>query len=107
MIRRVVMTGMGIRAPGGAGIKEFWDLLTSGRTATRRITFFDPSPYRSQVAAECDFDPASEGLTPREIRRMDRATQMGVVCARDAVADSGLDFSALAPPGWGSAWAPR
>jgi act minimal PKS ketosynthase (KS/KS alpha) len=97
MTRRVVMTGMGIRAPGGAGIKEFWDLLTSGRTATRRITFFDPSPYRSQVAAECDFDPASEGLTPREIRRMDRATQMGVVCARDAVADSGLDFSALAP----------
>ena len=31
-------------APGGVGAKEFWDLLTDGRTATRRITFFDPAP---------------------------------------------------------------
>ena len=90
-----------MRAPGGRGVKEFWDLLTSGRTSTRRITYFDPSPFRSQVAAEADFDPAAEGLSPREIRRMDRATQFAVVCARDAMADSGLSFDAAsceAPP---------
>ncbi|UXY19485.1 beta-ketoacyl-[acyl-carrier-protein] synthase family protein [Streptomyces cynarae] len=92
MNRRVVMTGIGVRAPGGTGTKEFWDLLTSGRTATRRISFFDPSPFRSQVAAEIDFDARLEGFTPREIRRMDRATQFAVACTRDAVADSGLDL---------------
>ncbi|MGH4015636.1 MAG: beta-ketoacyl-[acyl-carrier-protein] synthase family protein [Pseudonocardiaceae bacterium] len=97
MTRRVVITGIGVRAPGGKGTKEFWDLLTSGRTATRRISFFDPSPYRSQVAAQADFDPVAEGLTPREIRRMDRATQFASVCAREAVADSGLDVGALDP----------
>ncbi len=97
MTRRVVITGIGVRAPGGKGTKEFWDLLTSGRTATRRISFFDPSPYRSQVAAETDFDPVLEGLTPREIRRMDRASQFAAVCAREAVADSGLDVAALNP----------
>ncbi|MEV0724662.1 beta-ketoacyl-[acyl-carrier-protein] synthase family protein [Micromonospora purpureochromogenes] len=97
MTRRVVITGIGVRAPGGNGTKEFWDLLTAGRTATRRISFFDPSPYRSQVAGEADFDPAREGLTPREVRRMDRASQFAVVCAREAVADSGLDFGALDP----------
>ncbi|GAB1644467.1 beta-ketoacyl-[acyl-carrier-protein] synthase family protein [Krasilnikovia sp. MM14-A1259] len=97
MTRRVVITGIGVRAPGGNGAKEFWDLLSSGRTATRRISFFDPSPYRSQVAAEADFDPALEGLTPREIRRMDRAAQFAVVCAREAVSDSGLDVAALDP----------
>ena len=97
MTRRVVITGIGVRAPGGRGTKQFWELLTSGRTATRRITFFDPSPYRSQVAAEADFDPVTEGLTPREIRRMDRATQLATVCAREAVADSGLDAGALDP----------
>ncbi|WP_243788662.1 beta-ketoacyl synthase [Saccharopolyspora gloriosae] len=93
MTRRVVITGLGVRTPGGAGAGEFWDLLMSGRTATRRISFFDPSPYRSQVAGECDFDPLREGLSPREVRRMDRAAQFAVVCARDAAADSGLDFS--------------
>ncbi|MEH1056787.1 beta-ketoacyl-[acyl-carrier-protein] synthase family protein [Micromonospora sp. CPCC 206171] len=97
MTRRVVITGIGVRAPGGNGTKEFWDLLTAGRTATRRISFFDPSPYRSQVAGEADFDPAREGLTPREVRRMDRASQFAVVCAREAIADSGLDFGALDP----------
>jgi act minimal PKS ketosynthase (KS/KS alpha) len=97
MTGRVVITGIGVRAPGGRGTKEFWDLLTSGRTATRRISYFDPAPYRSQVAAEADFDPILEGLTPREIRRMDRASQFAVVCAREAVQDSELDLAALDP----------
>jgi act minimal PKS ketosynthase (KS/KS alpha) len=90
MNRRVAITGMGVRAPGSLGKDAFWELLSQGRTATRRITFFDPSPYRSQVAAEVDFDPTAEGLSPREIRRMDRATQFAVVCAREALSDSGL-----------------
>lgn len=97
MNRRVVITGMGVRAPAAAGKDRFWELLSAGRTATRRISFFDPSAYRSQVAAEVDFDAVAEGLTPREIRRMDRATQFGVVCAREAVADSGFDLAAALP----------
>jgi act minimal PKS ketosynthase (KS/KS alpha) len=88
---------MGVRAPGSLDTKSFWELLSAGRTATRRISFFDPSPYRSQVAAEVDFDAVAEGLSPREIRRMDRATQFAVVCARDAIADSHIDLDAMSP----------
>ncbi|MBP0452333.1 beta-ketoacyl-[acyl-carrier-protein] synthase family protein [Kitasatospora sp. RG8] len=95
--RRVVITGVGVTAPGGIGVKDFWQLLTDGRTATRRISFFDPSPFRSQIAAEADFDAELSGLSPQEIRRMDRAAQFAVVTAREAVADSGLDFAALDP----------
>lgn len=97
MNRRVVITGIGVVAPGGTGTKPFWELLSAGRTATRRITFFDPSPFRSQVAAECDFDPAREGLSPQQIRRMDRAAQLAVVSARESVGDSGLELHALDP----------
>jgi act minimal PKS ketosynthase (KS/KS alpha) len=95
--RRVVITGMSVRAPGGADTKAFWELLTAGRTATRRISLFDPHGFRSQVAAECDFDPAFEGLSPRMVRRLDRAAQFAVVCGRDAVSDSGLDMAGLDP----------
>ncbi|MFJ6539433.1 beta-ketoacyl-[acyl-carrier-protein] synthase family protein [Streptomyces sp. NPDC091385] len=95
--RRVVITGVGVTAPGGQGVKAFWDLLTDGRTATRRISFFDPAPFRSQVAAEVDFDPVLSGLTPQEVRRMDRAAQFAVVTAREAVADSGLAFEEIDP----------
>jgi minimal PKS ketosynthase (KS/KS alpha) len=95
--RRVVITGVGVLAPGGTGVKSFWSLLSEGRTATRGVTFFDPSSFRSRVAAEIDFHPESHGLTPHEIRRMDRAAQFGVVTAREALADSGLDLAGLDP----------
>ncbi|SNQ46490.1 putative polyketide beta-ketoacyl synthase 1 [Frankia canadensis] len=88
---------MGVLSPGGQGTKEFWSLLCEGRTATRTISFFDPSPFRSQVAAEIDFDPLLAGLTAREVRRMDRAAQLAVVAAREAVADSELSFDELDP----------
>jgi act minimal PKS ketosynthase (KS/KS alpha) len=95
--RRVVITGVGVVAPGGIGRKAFWELLTAGRTATRIITLFDASAFRSRVAAECDFTPAAHGLTPREVRRMDRAAQFAVVAAREAWADSGLGPDEVPP----------
>ncbi|WP_306329338.1 beta-ketoacyl-[acyl-carrier-protein] synthase family protein [Streptomyces venezuelae] len=95
--RRVVITGIEVLAPGGTGSKAFWNLLSEGRTATRGITFFDPTPFRSRVAAEIDFDPEAHGLSPQEIRRMDRAAQFAVVAARGAVADSGIDLAAHDP----------
>ncbi|GAA2622667.1 MULTISPECIES: beta-ketoacyl-[acyl-carrier-protein] synthase family protein [Streptomyces] len=97
MSRRVVITGIGVVAPGGVGTKEFWSLLTSGRTATRAISHFDASAFRSRIAAEADFDAVREGLTPQEIRRMDRAAQFAVVSAREALADSGLSLAELDP----------
>ncbi|MGW3135047.1 beta-ketoacyl-[acyl-carrier-protein] synthase family protein [Streptomyces sp. NPDC001139] len=97
MKRRAVITGIGVLAPGGAGRESFWRLMAEGRTATRRISFFDPARFRSQVAAECDFDPIASGLTHREARRMDRATQLGVVAARECLDDSGLDLDRIDP----------
>lgn len=90
--RRTVVTGVGVVAPGGVTREGFWHCITEGRTATRRITFFDPSPFRSQVAAECDFDPAAACLTPREQRRADRYVQFGLAAAAQALADSGLEL---------------
>lgn len=101
--RRVVITGIGVVAPGGIGTKAFWELITAGRTATRTISFFDPSPFRSQIAAESDFDPRQEGLSPQEVRRMDRAAQMAVVAARESMADSGLETSTWDPARVGTA----
>lgn len=95
--RRVVITGIGVLAPGGVGVKNFWSLLSEGRTATRGITFFDPAPFRSRIAAEIDFCPEAHGLGPQEIRRMDRAAQLAVAATREALDDSGLDIGALDP----------
>ncbi|GAA2809017.1 beta-ketoacyl-[acyl-carrier-protein] synthase family protein [Kitasatospora aburaviensis] len=84
-------------APGGTGTKAFWELITSGRTATRPISLFDATAFRSRVAAECDFDPVLHGLTPQETRRMDRATQFAAVATDEAVADAALAFDVVEP----------
>ena len=97
MTRRAVITGIGVASPGAVGREAYWDLLTAGRTATRRVTFFDPSPFRSQIAAEVDFDAEALGLSAPQIRRMDRAAQFAVVCTREAVTDSGLDLGKVPP----------
>jgi act minimal PKS ketosynthase (KS/KS alpha) len=89
MNRRVAVTGIGVRAPGGGNTKEFWELISSGTSATRTITQFDASRFRSQIAAECDFDPVADGLTPQQIRRMDRVAQLAVAATREALVDSG------------------
>jgi minimal PKS ketosynthase (KS/KS alpha) len=88
--RRIVVTGIGVVAPGGATRKAFWQLITDGRTATRRISLFDPAQFRSQLAAEVDFDPLAAGLTRQEVFRNDRSVQFALVAADEAMADSGL-----------------
>ena len=94
-MRRSVVTGIGVVAPGGSGRDAFWSLITSGRPAIRRISFFDPSAFRSQIAAECDFDPAAAGLSPQEQRRCDRSVQFALAAAAEAVEDSQLTMGKL------------
>ncbi len=91
-MRRSAVTGIGVVAPGGVNREAFWEQITSGRTATRKITFFDASGFRSQIAAEADFDPRAAGLDDQEINRMDRYVQFAVAAGLEAVADSGLDL---------------
>ncbi|GAA2272105.1 MULTISPECIES: beta-ketoacyl-[acyl-carrier-protein] synthase family protein [Kitasatospora] len=97
MTRRVAVTGIGVVAPGGVGVPAFWSLLTSGRTATRGITLFDPTGFRSRIAAECDFDPAAHGLDAEQVARSDRYVQFALVAAAEAVRDTGLDLAAEDP----------
>jgi act minimal PKS ketosynthase (KS/KS alpha) len=96
-VTRAAVTGIGVVAPGGIGVPAFWRLLTEGRTATRPISLFDASGFRSRIAAECDFDPEAQGLSAEDARRLDRTSQFAVVATEEAMRDSGLDFATLPP----------
>jgi minimal PKS ketosynthase (KS/KS alpha) len=56
---------------------------------------FDPSGFRSQIAAECDFDPSAAELKPDEVARMDRSVQFAVAAADEAMKDSGLNLETI------------
>ncbi len=88
--RRVVVTGMGMVTGLGNDVASTWSGLVAGRSAVRTIASFDPSRLTSQIAAEVhDFD-ASGILDRKEIRRMDRYIQLGLVAAREALDQAGL-----------------
>lgn len=95
--RRAVITGAGIVAPGGVGTKAFWSMLADGRTATRVITQFDPAPFRSQMAGECDIDLHAHGLSQLQVQRLSRTAQFAVVAGRQAVTGAGLHLDELDP----------
>ena len=91
--RRVVITGIGCVTPIGTGADELAAGLRAGRSAVRTITRFDPSPFRSHMAAEIpDFRP-QDHLTSRNARRFDRFSQLAVVAAQQALAHAGVDLA--------------
>ena len=88
--RRIWITGLGIITPIGTGREAFRAGLRAGRSPVTRITRFDPSAFRSQVAAEVDdFDPLA-WMPPKTARQLDRFSQFGLVAGRLALEDAGL-----------------
>jgi minimal PKS ketosynthase (KS/KS alpha) len=90
-LRRTAVTGIGVVAPGGPTRDAFWEMITDGRTATRKISLFDPEGFRSQIAAEVDWDPIQAGLSEHEVRRQDRYIQFANSSAMQAWKDAGLE----------------
>lgn len=89
--RRVVITGLGAITPIGQTREGLWNGVMREESAVRRITRFDASPFRSQIAAEVtDFDPL-EYLPSRKAGRLDRYSQFAIVTALQAVEDAGLN----------------
>ena len=90
--RRVVITGMGVVAPNGIGIENFWDSLVHGRSGIKLIDQFDVSSYPSKIAGQIEeFDP-SNYISPKVARRMDRFSQFGFACSKMALVDSHLNL---------------
>jgi 3-oxoacyl-[acyl-carrier-protein] synthase II len=88
--RRVWITGLGLVTPIGTGRDPFWAGVHAAQSVVRRIDRFDPSPFRSQVAAQIDdFDPLDH-MDARTARQLDRFSQFGLAAGQLALADAGL-----------------
>ena len=91
--RRVVITGIGILSPVGIGLEQNWANIVAGKSGIRTISLFDATGYPSMVAGEVpDFD-ATQFLSPKEAKKMDRFIQLGMAAGIEAVKDSGLEIT--------------
>jgi 3-oxoacyl-[acyl-carrier-protein] synthase II len=93
--RRVVVTGMGIVSAVGNHLSTFWQSLKEGKCGIRPITIFDPSAYRSHNGGEVKNLSPETHFTLRELRRLSRCDQFGIIAAREAMQDSGIEQSEI------------
>jgi 3-oxoacyl-[acyl-carrier-protein] synthase II len=83
---RVVVTGMGVKAPGGLTVDELWASLMAPRPAAAPVTLFDASELSVGFACEvAGFDPEPY-VGPKEVRRTDRVALLGIAASSDALA---------------------
>ena len=93
---RVMITGIGLVAPGGVGREAFWQTLVTGKSTADLVQFENREQFRSQVvAAVSDWDPCRFGLSAEEISRTGRHTQFGLVAVTEALAECGLRIGEL------------
>jgi len=91
--QRVVITGIGLTAPNGNNLKEYREALLNGQSGVQ--------PYEIRyvgktLAGVCDFDELKYQRR-KDVRRGTRAGSIGVYCAHEAIANSGLDWPNVDP----------
>ncbi len=96
--RRVVITGFGCVTPIGIGRENFWESLRLGKSGVSQIESFDTADTKVKIAAEVkDFDWEAE-LNPKDRKHVARTVPLALRAAREAVADSQIEFEILTLP---------
>jgi len=88
---RIVITGVGLTAPNGNSLPEFRRNLLAGVAGIERI---EVRYMGQQLAGVCHYDPLKY-QKKKEVRVGTRAGSIAIYCAREALADCGVDFAAL------------
>ncbi|MFG3254468.1 ketosynthase chain-length factor [Streptomyces sp. NPDC048172] len=101
MSATVVVTGAGVTAPNGLGVRDYWAATRAGRGGIRRLTRFDPSGYPAKLAGEVTGFTAKEHLPGRLLPQTDHMTRLALVAADWALADAGASPAELPEYGTG------
>jgi len=86
--QRIVITGLGLTSPNGDTFASFRESLLAGRSG---ISDYEIRYFGETLAGICRFD-ALKHQSKKDVRRGTRAGSVGVYCAREAIADAGIDW---------------
>jgi 3-oxoacyl-[acyl-carrier-protein] synthase II len=93
LIRRVVVTGVGLVSPVGIGTQANWDALCNGVSGIGPITRFDASAFSTRFAGEVkNFDPLV-WIEKKELKKMDIFIQFAIAASQFAMDDAKLEVT--------------
>jgi 3-oxoacyl-[acyl-carrier-protein] synthase II len=104
-LKRVVVTGVGALTAIGNNASDYWKALCDGVSGADNITLFDVSKFKTRFACEVKGFVVEEHMDRKEARKLDRFSQFAVVCADEAIKDSGLDLNTINKDKVGVIWA--
>ena len=104
-LKRVVVTGLGAITPIGKNVSDFWNGLLRGTNGAAEITHFDTSKFKTKFACEIKDYDAREYFDRKDVRKMDAYAQYGIIAAREAVKDAGIDADGIDKNRVGVIWA--
>ena len=94
MMKRVVVTGLGMVSPLACGVEATWKRLLAGESAGRRVDSFDVSDLACQIAMQVPragapdvFNP-DDWMEPKEQRKVDDFIIFAVASATQALKDA-------------------
>src|SRR5688572_8366778 len=87
--QRIALTGIGLTAPNGNSLREYREALLGGKSGVRD---YEIRYVGKTLAGICDFDELRY-QRKKEVRRGTRAGSIGIYCAQEAVADSGINWA--------------
>jgi 3-oxoacyl-[acyl-carrier-protein] synthase II len=90
-VPRVVVTGMGVVAPVGGTVSEFFTGLVAARSGIGLLAPGRVPGTRSLVAGQVVFDP-SVYWPAHQSAQYDRSTQFALVAAQQAISDASLEL---------------
>jgi len=103
MNRRVVITGLGVCAPNGVGVKDFTEALMNGKSGIRHQSKLEELKFGCQVAAEplIKDNILNNYFTPLQLRGLNATGIVyGVIAGMDAWSDAGLNKNTSNEPSW-------
>ncbi len=91
--KKVVITGLGVLAPNGNNIHEFWESLCQGKSGINAITYFDTEGFSVKIAGELNGFKAEEHLETSQIRKLDPFSIFALVAAQEAIENAKINWN--------------
>ena len=95
MLKRAVITGMGVVSPNGIGNAAFCQAILAGKSGVRKITRFDASDLPVRIAGEIQDFNELDWIEARERKHVSRAIPLAVAASTEALKDAGIDPTKL------------
>lgn len=95
MLKRAVITGIGVVSPNGIGKTAFCRAVLGGKSGVKHITSVDPTELPVKIAGEVQDFNELDWMEARERKHVSRVVPLAIAASTEALADSGIDYTKL------------